>query len=184
MIGKHLLKGSIVGAFAFGSIALSDQPDAHATTTIPYGQSLKLGRQTSQPIGHYDFCRAMPSECDSSFDTVPRAALTESLWRFIVTTDRTINSSIAPVSDEEQWGGRAEVWSYADQNIGDCEDYVLEKRRALMERIHEANLLITFVRKPNGEGHAVLTVRTDHGDLILDNLQDPMMLDKSRYTFL
>ena len=34
------------------------------------------------------------------------------------------------------------------------------------------DLLITVVRKPNGEGHAVLTVRTDKGDFILDNLTD------------
>ena len=30
----------------------------------------------------------------------------------------------------------------------------------------------TAVRKPDGEGHAVLTVRTDEGDFILDNLSD------------
>ena len=29
-----------------------------------------------------------------------------------------------------------------------------------------------MVRKPDGEGHAVLTVRTDDGDYILDNLSD------------
>lgn len=34
-----------------------------------------------------------------------------------------------------------------------------------------ANLLITVVLQPNGEGHAVLTVRTTDGDFILDNLR-------------
>jgi predicted transglutaminase-like cysteine proteinase len=28
------------------------------------------------------------------------------------------------------------------------------------------------VRDLNGEGHAVLTVKTDHGDFVLDNLSD------------
>ena len=28
------------------------------------------------------------------------------------------------------------------------------------------------MRKPDGEGHAVLTVRTDKGDFVLDNLND------------
>jgi predicted transglutaminase-like cysteine proteinase len=37
-----------------------------------------------------------------------------------------------------------------------------------------SHLLITVVRKPDGEGHAVLTLRTDKGDLILDNLRDDM----------
>ena len=35
-----------------------------------------------------------------------------------------------------------------------------------------SDLLITVVRKPDGEGHAVLTVRTDKGDYVLDNLTD------------
>ncbi len=31
---------------------------------------------------------------------------------------------------------------------------------------------MTIVRDLNGEGHAVLTVKTDHGDFVLDNLSD------------
>ena len=50
---------------------------------------------------------------------------------------------------------------------------MLEKRRDLMLKgISLADLLITVVRKPDGEGHAVLTVRTDQGDYVLDNLND------------
>ena len=41
--------------------------------------------------------------------------------------------------------------------------------------ISPANLLITVVRKRDGEGHAVLTVRTQHGDYILDNLTDDVL---------
>ena len=68
--------------------------------------------------------------------------------------------------------GKDEVWAYP-HGAGDCEDYVLEKRRDLMLKgISLSDLLITVVRKPDGEGHAVLTVRTDQGDFILDNLND------------
>ena len=68
--------------------------------------------------------------------------------------------------------GKDEVWAYP-RGAGDCEDYVLEKRRDLMRKgISLADLLITVVRKPDGEGHAVLTVRTDEGDYVLDNLND------------
>ena len=50
---------------------------------------------------------------------------------------------------------------------------MLEKRRDLMSKgISLTDLLITVVRKPDGEGHAVLTVRTDEGDYVLDNLTD------------
>jgi predicted transglutaminase-like cysteine proteinase len=53
---------------------------------------------------------------------------------------------------------------------GDCEDYVLMKRKMLIDAgwPREA-LLITVVRDKNDEGHAVLTVKTDKGEFILDN---------------
>ena len=41
------------------------------------------------------------------------------------------------------------------------------------------------MRKPDGEGHAVLTVRTDKGDFILDNLTDAVrQWDETGYRFL
>src|SRR5690606_18177484 len=68
--------------------------------------------------------------------------------------------------------GQEEVWAYPETE-GDCEDFVLLKRRLLMQRGWPAGaLLITVVRQTNGDGHAVLTVLTDSGDLVLDNL-DP-----------
>ena len=48
-----------------------------------------------------------------------------------------------------------------------------------------SNLLITVVRKRGGQGHAVLTVRTDKGDFILDNLTDAIrQWDQTGYAFL
>jgi predicted transglutaminase-like cysteine proteinase len=85
--------------------------------------------------------------------------------------------------DIDQWGDD-EVWSYADRGFGDCEDYALEKRRALMKYIHPSNLLITFVKVPSGEFHVVLTVRTDRGDFFLDNNEPPMSVDESDYKIL
>jgi predicted transglutaminase-like cysteine proteinase len=68
--------------------------------------------------------------------------------------------------------GVIERWTYPDLGMGDCEDYVLLKRRKLMELgWPQSALLITVVRDENGEGHAILTVRTTRGDYILDNRQ-------------
>ncbi len=72
--------------------------------------------------------------------------------------------------------GRDEVWAYP-VDAGDCEDFVLLKRKLLIEKGFPVNtLLITVVRKPDGEGHAVLTVRTAQGDYILDNLNNDVKL--------
>jgi hypothetical protein len=57
-------------------------------------------------------------------------------------------------------GSRANArWSYPDDGYGDCEDYVLLKRRMLTQSgwPREA-LLVTVVRNEKDEGHAVLTV--------------------------
>jgi predicted transglutaminase-like cysteine proteinase len=82
--------------------------------------------------------------------------------------------------------GLVEKWSYPDDGYGDCEDYVLLKRRMLMEAgwPREA-LLITVVRDRKGDGHAVLTVKTDQGEFILDNQNEDIVLwSEAGYRFV
>jgi len=79
-----------------------------------------------------------------------------------------------------------EKWSYPDDGYGDCEDYVLLKRRTLMEAgwPREA-LLITVVRDRKGDGHAVLTVKTDQGEFVLDNqVQEILPWSETNYRFV
>ena len=46
-------------------------------------------------------------------------------------------------------------------------------------------LLITVVRDKRGDGHAVLTVKTDKGELILDNQnQDILLWSETGYRFM
>ena len=79
-----------------------------------------------------------------------------------------------------------EHWSYPDDGYGDCDNYVLLKRKMLIEAgwPREA-LLITVVRDKNGAGHAILTVKTDRGEFILDNLtQDILVWSETGYEFV
>jgi predicted transglutaminase-like cysteine proteinase len=49
----------------------------------------------------------------------------------------------------------------------------------------ESTLLITVVRDENNEGHAVLTVRTDGGDFVLDNKRREIVRwAETPYTFV
>lgn len=142
------------------------------------------GSLTSQPIGHYEFCKANPVECRiRTADTGPER-MTGELWREIVAINAAVNAAIKPMNDFDIYG-TDEVWAFPN-GVGDCEDYVLEKRRDLMRKgISLSNLLITVVRKPDGEGHAVLTVRTTKGDFILDNLTDTVkQWNATGYRFL
>ena len=143
------------------------------------------GGPTSQPIGHYDFCKANPGECAIRPTDLAPARMTDALWRKLTNVTAKVNAAVKPMSDYDVYG-KDEVWAYPDKGVGDCEDYVLEKRRALSRMgISLADLLITVLRKPDGEGHAVLTVRTDKGDYLLDNLTDKVRRwDETNYTFL
>lgn len=142
------------------------------------------GGLTSQPIGHYEFCRANPAECTIRTRDNRPERMTGALWRRLVTINTAVNAAVRPMNDFDIYG-KDEVWAYPD-GAGDCEDYVLEKRRRLMSKgISPSNLLITVVRKPDDEGHAVLTVRTSKGDFILDNLTDSVrQWDETGYRFL
>ncbi|KRB31516.1 MULTISPECIES: transglutaminase-like cysteine peptidase [Mesorhizobium] len=147
--------------------------------------SMVVGGSTSQPIGHYDFCKIHLDECSiRSPDSVPEQ-MTSKLLHDISAVNFSVNARVKPMSDMDNYG-KDEWWAYPDNGFGDCEDYALEKRRELNGMgIAIANLLMTVVRKPDGEGHAVLTVRTDKGDFILDNLTDKVRLwNQTSYRYL
>ncbi len=148
-------------------------------------QPMLTGGLTSQPIGHYEFCKANPAECNVRPHDMGPEHMSGALWKQIVAVNVAVNAAVKPMNDIDIYG-KDEVWAYPDGGVGDCEDYVLEKRRDLMRQgLSLSNLLITVVRKPDDEGHAVLTVRTDRGDFVLDNLTDSVRLwDETGYRFL
>jgi len=140
--------------------------------------------RTSQPIGHYLFCKQYPAECNVRASSTAPTKLTRQRWDELVAVNDYANDSVIPVTDMEYYNVE-EYWAYPDK-YGDCEDYALMKRQMLMQRGWPASsLLITVVRQTNGEGHAVLTVRTDRADYVLDNLDGRIFSwDKTEYTYL
>ena len=142
------------------------------------------GMRTSQPIGHYQFCQDNPTDCRAKTARPTAVKLTRNLWSAMQDVNNSINTMIEPVTDMDLLGIE-EKWSYP-VNRGDCEDYVLLKQKQLEDRgIPASNLLITVVRQKNGAGHAVLTVRTDRGDFVLDNLEPKILpWDDTDYRFL
>jgi len=139
---------------------------------------------TSQPIGHYVYCKQYKSDCRIKTRNTSAPKLTKKRWNELVDVNAFSNNTVAPYTDFEIYN-QEEVWAYPG-SYGDCEDYVLMKRHMLMERgWPPSSLLITVVLQPNGEGHAVLTVRTSKGDYILDNLESKIKRwDQTPYTYL
>jgi predicted transglutaminase-like cysteine proteinase len=146
---------------------------------------VNVGETSRPPIGWVEFCNERPRECAVSPSTPRDVVLSAKVWKDLVRVNTWVNTKIKPVTDLDHWGV-VEKWSYPDDGYGDCEDYVLLKRRLLMEAgwPREA-LLITVVRDKRGDGHAVLTVKTDKGDFILDNqAEDVLLWSDTGYRFV
>jgi predicted transglutaminase-like cysteine proteinase len=115
---------------------------------------------------------------------VAEIPLTDKNWAQLVKVNAEVNADVVPETDEDQYHV-AEFWTYPD-GFGDCEDIALQKRKELIADGWPAStLLMTVVKQADGEGHAVLMVRTDRGDLVLDN-QDGRILvwNQTPYQFL
>jgi predicted transglutaminase-like cysteine proteinase len=127
-----------------------------------------VGGSAPIPIGAFQFCQAHPADCGKSQHPESVVSLSPSLWQQLVEVNDAVNAAVIPETDEAHYHV-AEYWAYPD-GAGDCEDFALEKRRQLiLDGWNPSTLLITVVRQADGQGHAVLTVRTDQGDFILDN---------------
>lgn len=174
-IVRSVIKSIAVLGFFIAMVAGTSQASA--------GSFMPTTGIASQPVGHFDFCKRFPAEC---LPNAKRAIvkLNDTAWKRIVAVNEVVNGSIEPRTDEDMYGV-PEVWSYPTSE-GDCEDYVLEKQRELEKAgLPASALLITVVRQVNGSGHAVLTVRTDEGDVILDNLDDRILpWDATPYTYV
>ncbi|MDQ2081335.1 transglutaminase-like cysteine peptidase [Xanthobacteraceae bacterium Astr-EGSB] len=158
-----------------------------AFATGPAGRDrMHVGATARTPAAWTRFCKQYRDDClvqpSAAATTV---TLTPDRRQELDVVNRVFNRLIEPVSDLEQYG-MVEVWNYAPNRKGDCEDYVLEKRRRLIELgWPAASLLITVVYDKKNSGHAVLTVVTDQGDLVLDNVNDDMLpWWNSGFTFL
>lgn len=125
--------------------------------------------------GWVEFCSRDPGECIVDLSEVEAVPFTESLASLLASVNFSVNRALIPVTDQNHWGV-LDLWSYPTDGLGDCEDYQILKRKMLIEAgLPRRALRMTVVIDENGEGHAVLTVRTDRGDLILDNKVDDVL---------
>jgi predicted transglutaminase-like cysteine proteinase len=146
---------------------------------------ISIGGVTHAPIGWVEFCVEYDPECKTR-PAMPRdVVLSAGAWQDLQRVNLWVNTHVKPMTDMDHWGV-VERWNYPDDGYGDCEDYVLAKRKMLMqEGWPRAALLITVVRDRNGDGHAVLTVKTDKGEFILDNqTNDVLLWSETGYRFV
>jgi len=146
---------------------------SNAFADVPRATSAMIGDETAIPYGWVDFCSRQPQECEQDVLPATDLALTPATWALLRRVNRAVNRSIEPVSNLDHWGTIMDHWDYPADGKGDCKIFALEKRRLLIEQgIPRQALLMTIVRDHQDMGHAILTVKTNMGDLILDNLSD------------
>lgn len=149
-------------AIELGYQTLTSQaaPDAPMALTVPDEPILSMAEALASPPR-----QAAPQSADIQIASAE--------WKRVKAVNTQVNRAIYRSTDQQTYG-REEVWALPLQTgvtYGDCEDYVLEKRRALLQAgIHRKDLNIAVVTTWAGERHAVLLVRTAEGEYVLDNL--------------
>jgi predicted transglutaminase-like cysteine proteinase len=144
-----------------------------------------VGEVARTPIGWIAFCTEYRSECETRTSESRDIVLSSKSWTDLKRLNSWVNETINPLTDLEHWGV-VERWNFAEDGYGDCDDYVLLKQRMLIKAgWPRSALLFTVVRDKKGGGHAVLTVKTDRGEFVLDSEETEILLwSKTGYRFI
>jgi predicted transglutaminase-like cysteine proteinase len=161
-----------LGVIAAGSMWL--EPVQAGLVGMPMGlqsaiQRIKLETPTLPPMAFTQFCLRYRGECRTRpmFRGGP-IRLTEKRWADLKEINQVVNRGIAP--ERNELGVAGEQW-LINPARGDCNDYAVSKRHELLERGWPARgLLLSEVMVNSGEHHLILVVRTNSGDLVLDNM--------------
>ncbi|QXX73656.1 transglutaminase-like cysteine peptidase [Methylovirgula sp. HY1] len=164
-IFRILLVSSMMAGSFFGT--------THQASTTGLASYATLGGPTSIPYGWVDFCHREPQECDQPVLPPLDINLTATTWRILNKINHHVNRIIIPISNLDHWGTMLDHWDYPKDGKGDCKIYALWKRKLLLDAgFPRQALLMTIVRDQNGEGHTILTVKTNRGEFILDNMRE------------
>jgi len=178
------IASAFVAALLFG-VAFANLGEA-SEPALPEASYAGVGPSTSVPYGWVDFCSRRPEECTLGRLDPVDIKLTKKTWGLLNSINKLANGAIEPVTNLEHWGTLVDHWDYPIDGKGDCKVYALYKRKLLVERgFPRQALLMTVVRDLDGEGHAILTVKTDRGEFVLDNLTDEIRpWDATGYRFV
>lgn len=131
-----------------------------------------------EACGRYDWLCRGGSPAASTLDQARILELARSI-------NRRVNRRITQLSDIENYGA-SDRWTLPRNGSGDCEDIVLLKYSLLLQAgVDGRDLAIAIVLDRNGDNHAVLVLRHESGDLVLDSLTSGIRVwNDTGYRFL
>ncbi len=143
---------------------------ALALTAPAFASPALVAGKSAPPLPAWTaYCAKNPAECRIDRREPETVAATPELIDLIEAVNAYVNRTVVPIADLAH-RGVVDVWELPSDGKGDCEDFQLLKRKFLIGAgLPRRALPMTVVLDEIGDGHAVLTVRTDRGDLILDN---------------
>jgi predicted transglutaminase-like cysteine proteinase len=176
----------IGAALTFIAISAAAQAQTQTGSILPSLSQPVAKVGTAKPIpGWVRFCQQNPAECAVDPSEPATIELTVKDWKTLNRINQQVNADIEPRSDEDQWGVE-DRWDFAEDGYGDCEDYQLVKRKRLVEAgFPRRALRMTVVIDEEGAGHAVMMVRTNRGDFILDNKRNAILpWQRTNYVYI
>jgi predicted transglutaminase-like cysteine proteinase len=182
-----MFKSVVVAAVAASLFGAAFATFSQASeTTLPKASYEAVGGLASVPYGWVDFCGRRPEECSLGKLKPLDLRLTRATWSDLNRINKRVNAAIEPMTNLAHWGTMLDHWDYPVDGKGDCKVYALYKRKLLIDAgFPRQALLMTIVKDLEGEGHAILTVKTDRGEFILDNLTDEIRpWNATGYTYL
>ncbi|GLS43640.1 transglutaminase-like cysteine peptidase [Methylobacterium brachythecii] len=183
---KALVRGLVAASAAMASLASGPLAQAQTIASLPASGLAASITGSARPIAAWtEFCERYASECAVNRSESASITLTPAIWQTINTVNRRVNKAIHAVTDQDHWNV-ADRWDLAEDGQGDCEDFQLRKRAMLVEAgLPRRAMRMTVVIDEKGEGHAVLTLITDRGDLVLDNKTSAVLpWRQTGYTFI
>jgi predicted transglutaminase-like cysteine proteinase len=166
LLGVGGCAGQPSGSILHVSLSASTAPASHGAV-LPLKAS-----EVPPPPGFVEFCQHFSDQCAEPDEPSRKVELTEETLQEIEVVNIAMNRTIHPQDDRPHYGVD-EYWTIPLDGYGDCDDYVLVKRKALLNLgFPESALRIAEVFAPGFVRHVVLIVRTDKGNYVLDNLKD------------
>lgn len=176
---------TVLALAALGVAGLATGLAAQTLASLPNEVGARLQGEAKPIAAWVTFCQSYPAECAVDRGEPARISLTAASWATIVSVNRRVNKAVEPMTDQDHLHV-ADRWDLAEDGIGDCEDFQLLKRHLLAEAgLPRRAMRMTVVIDEKGEGHAVLTLITDRGDLVLDNKTNAILpWHKTGYVFI
>ncbi|MEO0653739.1 MAG: transglutaminase-like cysteine peptidase [Pseudomonadota bacterium] len=176
MVRRLLGAGVLSAAVVIGSAGIVEAAGPQSMSHLPAVE------RVSAPMGFHGVCERYAWACENG------AAGVKSTAELLYLADRvnlSVNRRFNEIADETQYD-RPEFWALPTAVGGDCEDFALLKRQELMSLgVPGERLMIATVLDRQRRAHAVLVLRTDRGDMVLDNLTNRIKhWSATGYTFL